>query len=205
MGRSPQTRSQNRVGAVLSRAVVLAALAWASSIGCDPELRIYTAAAPGISLARYSTFTFAEYKGEKPPGGFSLTSRSNLVHDRIECMVGEVLREHGYEPAEGGDLVVSILVGVREARVNPPPLLPRPVPSKSTGWSMENETTDIVEGALVIDVLDATTSEFLWHGTASAQIDPEKVDVARIRRAVSEVLARFPRREGKPQRADERR
>jgi tRNA A37 threonylcarbamoyladenosine dehydratase len=65
---------------------------------------------------------------------------------------------------------------------------------------MGNETTEIVEGALVIDVFDAATSEFVWRGTASARIDPEKVDVARIRRAVSEVLARFPRREGKPQR-----
>ena len=45
-----------------------------------------------------------------------------------------------------------------------------------------------------MDVFDTKTRQPLWHGQATATLNPQKVDPQKVDAAVADVMAKFPPR-----------
>jgi Domain of unknown function (DUF4136) len=162
-------------------------------LGCTPAIEVHASIAPEARIPSYRTFAFA--LGDDPlMVGFVETARSLDVRQRIEAQTKGALEALGYVRADKPELLVRVSVGSRERRGSRPMLIPHAVPSRSTGWFIENEESDIAEGAFVIDMFDAGSNLLVFHGAARAEIDPEKLDVGRLQGAVARVLAFLPRR-----------
>jgi hypothetical protein len=86
---------------------------------------------------------------------------------------------------------VQIATGRRERVTERTVFIPRPKPTRP-GWFEEHEEAEFVEGILVIDVLDGKSRGLLWHGAASVEINPEKIDDQLLKRATARVLVSFP-------------
>ncbi len=50
----------------------------------------------------------------------------------------------------------------------------------------------MTDGTLVIDIYDVATKKAVWHGVATQEINPAKVEQATIDAAVDAVIAQFP-------------
>ena len=59
-------------------------------------------------------------------------------------------------------------------------------------WGMQTDVYQYTEGKISVDVFDTKTKQALWHGSANAQIDPNKSNPALIDQAVTGVMAKFP-------------
>jgi hypothetical protein len=96
-------------------------------------------------------------------------------------MVAAELASKGYTDAgANGDFVVRIASGTDTEYAE-----------TDVAAAHENETTT---GALVVDAFDRSTGQQVWHGTATAEIDPQKINEPALRTAVHQLLAPFPAR-----------
>jgi hypothetical protein len=163
------------------------ALVGALTTACTTAIDVHTAESPDARFDQYRTFTFETATRE--PVSFSSSALTAEVETRAEQLATDVLLGKGYEPASGAaaDLSIRIATGQREREIRRP--------SRShPALFIQDEEDDFVEGALVVDAFDVSTGELVWHGSAGTVIDPGRVDDARLRRAVSDVLTDFPPR-----------
>jgi hypothetical protein len=56
----------------------------------------------------------------------------------------------------------------------------------------DDEDADFVEGSLVIDAFDGTYDNRVWHGAMRANIEPDRIDDAKLQRLVQDLLSLFP-------------
>jgi len=167
---------------------LFACLAWA----CAPAVEVHSLVFPGYGLSRFETFSFGAAK-DAPPD-FQASPRAAEVRSRAQQLVASLLRDRGFvEKPEGGDFIVQIGSGRRERQVQRAVPIPHPVPTRPA-WFEEHEQEDLVEGALVIDVLDGTTHEPVWHSAARVEIPPDRVDESLLRRVTVKALDSFPLR-----------
>jgi hypothetical protein len=163
-------------------------------LACTPAIEVHASIAPDARIPQYRTFAFA--LGEDPLlVGFEETARSLEVRQRIEGLTKATLEARGYVQADKAELLVRVSVGSRERKVLRPLPLPHATPSRSSGWFLEDEESDVVEGAFVIDMFDAGSNLLVFHGAVRAEIDAERLDVGRLQGAVARVLTSIPRRE----------
>ena len=47
-------------------------------------------------------------------------------------------------------------------------------------------------GTLVIDLVDATTNQLVWRGSAAGEIDAAQTEESKIRRSIAAILAQYP-------------
>jgi hypothetical protein len=154
---------------------------------CTSTVNIHSARSPTASFDRYRTFGFET--NESALADYASSPRSIEVRNRVKQQAGKILEDDGYVRAIGGkpDLVLGIAAGRRERVIRHPQ-------RARVGWLEEDEEDDFTEGAFVIDAFDAATEELVWHGSARAEVDPDRIDDERLRRAVTSVLATFPSR-----------
>jgi hypothetical protein len=151
---------------------------------CTTAINVHTKQSPSADFDHYRTFSF---EGDsRPPARFGSSLESLYVKRRVARVAGTVLQEKGYVPAkEVADMSLRVSAGERVREIH--------IPQRSRpAWFDEEEDEDFVEGAFVIDAFDTATGEIVWHGSARLEVDPAKVDERRLRRAVSDVLAKFP-------------
>lgn len=160
------------------------------ALACAPVVDTHAIVFPSGDLSQFETFSFGV--AENAPPDFHDSPRTAEVRALAQRLVEGILRSKGFvEKPEGGDFIVQIGCGRREREVQRPIPLPHPLP-KRPGWLEEHEEEDLVEGALVIDVLGGKTHEPLWHGAARVEIQPDKVDESLLRRATEKLLDSFP-------------
>ena len=145
-----------------------------------------TAAAPAALHAR----TYAIGAVEQAPPRYRSSPRSREAVQRIRPLLEEALRAKGYIPAASiaeADLVWMFASGRREREK----VISRPQHGGGESIDTEDPDEEFVEGALVIDALDKNGAR-VWHGFGRTEVDPDRVDDALLRKAVAQVMARFP-------------
>ncbi|HZU85070.1 MAG TPA: DUF4136 domain-containing protein [Polyangiaceae bacterium] len=179
---------------LVAAASLLLAGALATHVGCTSSVDVHTMTAPNARFEQYRTFEFDSSPPVAPPT-YAVSAQSPAAWAVIRETTANVLESRGYAAATGGapgDLVVRIATGRREhptgATAVPGPQTQAPY----AGW-LDNEEQDLVEGAFVIDAFDARTRTLVWHGSARAAIDANRVNDKALQRAVQNVLASFPR------------
>lgn len=156
--------------------------------GCSP-VQAKSASLATAPFSQYRTFSFGG--PEAAPKGFKSSPRTAEVEKRMQPVISAVLEEKGYAPAEAGkkgDVVISCASGSRKG-------IKRPTSQSSHGAAdglANDDESDFVEGAIVIDMFDGTNDGAVWHGSARAEVNPDKIDDQLLQRAVKEVLAPFP-------------
>jgi hypothetical protein len=104
------------------------------------------------------------------------------VHDLI---VSELVRKGYTEAATNGDFVFRLSSGTAKAdKVEP----------TTTGGGTENEPQSVTSGEIVVDAFDGSTSQQVWHGTAQAIVDPQRINQEALGAAVQRMLATIPAR-----------
>jgi hypothetical protein len=144
-----------------------------------PEIR--TVASPSAPFAQYRSFSFA--LSDQPTPGYRPSAESFEIERQVRMLIVGALNQKGYTENPGkSDFVVRFRSGQME------------VVGSTGGESEGTRSSSLVEqGELAVDVFDTSTQTHVWQGTAVAIIDPAAMD-AGLRRAVEELLARFPAR-----------
>ncbi|HXN30472.1 MAG TPA: DUF4136 domain-containing protein [Polyangiaceae bacterium] len=166
--------------------LLLATVLATAVVFCTSAISIHSARSPTARFGAYRTFAFDPV--ESAPSRYARSARSEEVRNRVKQQASKLLETKGYAVAVDGkpDLIVRVAAGRREQEISHPHPGPR--------WLEEDEEEDFIEGAFVIDAFDGATDELAWHGSARAEVDPNKIDEERLRRAVASVLATFPGR-----------
>ena len=106
---------------------------------------------------------------------------------RAQALIVTELTKKGYAVSENkADFVVQLSAGNTE----------QPIPSAGylEGNGSPAEYTNM--GELVIDAFDGSSRTQIWHGQASVQINPQRINDALLQTSVQQLLARFPTRSG---------
>lgn len=134
---------------------------------------------PRADFGKYQTFSFGA--ANQPASGYATTERSLEVQRKLASLVEASLQERGYQPsAAGADLVIKISTGSGT--------LPGDAVQRG------NSAAATPAGFIGIDAYDSTTGAGIWHGSAFAEIDSERIDEQLLARGVQEMLASFPAR-----------
>jgi hypothetical protein len=166
------------------------AIAAAAVTGCQATTssgssRIRAISAEGSAFAPYRTFGFSP--AGAPPFPYQVSARSFEVERRVRNLVATTLLRKGYIQA---GTTPDFLVRLSSGMVEEDKLLPGG--AGAYGGGKESVTS----GEIGIDAFDGSTAQQVWHGTAQAEIDPERINELAIRSAVDQVLVAFPARSG---------
>jgi hypothetical protein len=170
--------------AILLVAGIAACQATTTSSG-SPQVR--TTSAEVATFAPFRTFGFR--LATEPPAPYQVSSRSFDVERRVRDLVTAELERKGYTEGPNADFLVRISSGTAQADETQP---------TTTSGGNENQPQAVTAGAVIVDAFDGSTSQQVWHGTAQAVIDPQRVDEARLETAVRQMLAPFPARSAPP-------
>jgi hypothetical protein len=128
-------------------------------------------------FTRYRTFTFGP--ANPPAAGYQVTPRSLEVLRRLAPIVQASLEKRGYTPSSEGDLIVKISAGT----------------DTNAGERLYSEDPPrTFVGFIGLDAYDRVTGATIWHGTGTAEVEPELVDDRLLTRGVERMLSNFPAR-----------
>jgi hypothetical protein len=162
--------------------VLLACVAATSS--CSSGVRAHSASLSTAPFASYHTFSFDSTEGA--PGGYVMSPTSLAVQNRMKPLITSALENKGYSLSTyRGDFVVRYGVGRRRAQAEH-------VRDPYQMSLEEDEPTDFVEGAMIIDVFDGANGGQIWHGSARTEINTDKLDDTLLAKSVGDVLVKFP-------------
>ena len=135
-------------------------------------------------FTRYKTFGWMQF-----PNGRTSMPNKPLVRKHIETSVTEALTAKGMQPSDTPDLFIAFHSGVKDK-----------IDVTSWGYRYGRwgglrgrniAVHQYKEGTIVIDLIDASTKELVWRGVGKGEVgggDP----AARVKDAVSEILAKYP-------------
>jgi hypothetical protein len=145
---------------------------------------VQTTSAEPATFAPFRTFGFR--LSEQPPAPYELSARSFEVERRVHDVVAAELVRKGYtEAGADADLLVRISSGTATGE--------KPEPITTSGGT-ENDPQLIAVGEVVVDAFNRETGQQVWHGTAQAQIDPQRINGPALQATVQRMLTPFPRR-----------
>jgi hypothetical protein len=166
----------------LAFAVALTACQATTSSGSS---RIQAVSAERATFASYRTFGFR--LAGAPPFPYEVSARSFEVERRVHDLVATGLARKGYtEASTTPDFLVRLSSGTVEGD--------KPVTASAGAYG--GGTEPFTSGEIVVDAFDGSTAQQVWHGTAQAEIDPQRINVLAIRSAVDQMLEGFPARSG---------
>jgi hypothetical protein len=140
-----------------------------------------TESAGEVAFVSYQTFGFLPAR--QPAAPFEVSARSFEVERRIRPLIVAELLRKGYAE-QTGEAKPDFVVVFGSAYAQVPPTDP-------VVWV---DPPPIQKGRIAIDAFDASSDAQVWHGTAEAEVDLEKVDNQLLQTAVQQVLAPFPAR-----------
>jgi len=153
--------------------------ACSASTATPPRATALGIGSPRADFAKYQTFSFGP--ANPPTSGYEITERSLEVQRKLALLVQASLQERGYQQsADNADLIIKISTGSgtmpsdKAQRGNPP--------------------AEASAGFIGIDAYDSQSGAGIWHGSAFAEIDPERIDERLLSRGVEDMLATFPAR-----------
>jgi len=116
---------------------------------------------------------------------------------RIQGATNRVLMEKGYRVVtEGPDFLVAMHAGTQEKLdVVPSGYRYGPYGRWYGGYRGGVDVYRYTEGTLVLDIVDASSRQLIWRGSAKGTVDPDMSPAEierRIDAAVAKILSRFP-------------
>lgn len=171
---------------------LLVVVALATVAGCESTPNITTDHDPSADFSRMRTYSWVY---SAPPRGMN-----PLLYERVRASIDRSLQARSFTPGEPGDFAVAFTLGRRDrVEVNDfgpyGGFYPGWGAGYRFGWARPYSSVDIrnvTDGTLAIDIFDVSTRRPIWHGLATQQINPDRVDQALIDTAIDQVLARFP-------------
>jgi hypothetical protein len=163
----------------MTLALLSATIACNSTTSNPPRATASGISSPQANFAQYQTFMFGP--ANPPVAGYSTTERSLETQRKLAVLVERSLQARGYRASsEKSDLVVKISTGSGSL----------PGDKIQRG----NAAADAPAGFIGIDAYDGKTGVSIWHGSAYAEVDPERMDDGLLARGVEHMLAGFPAR-----------
>jgi len=179
-------------------ALATAVATTALGAGCASRPEIHHDRDPRADFASYRTFAFQEPRDPARGALGSLGGEYTTLHEaRLRQAATQELERHGLrQVAHDPDLRVHVAMKVvqrQELHTSPGA---RGFGPGYRGWSTTRlETTDVRQGTLVVDLVDARRNALVWRGMAEGAVtrDEAQDPGATIERAMAEVLAGFKR------------
>lgn len=170
-------------------AIIGAALAVA---GCTSSPTIKTDYDQTVDFSRFHSYVWAL---NAAPRGMN-----PLLFQRVQASIDRSLATRGFTPAaagSSGDFAVAFTLGRRDS-VQVTDLGPYGPFYRGWGWAGARnvDVRNITDGTIVIDIYDVATRQAVWHGVATQQINPDRIDQAQVDTAIDSILARFPPQPG---------
>jgi hypothetical protein len=160
--------------------------ACSATTATPPRATASSVGSPRAALEKYRTFTFGA--ANPPATGYETTARSLEVQRRMTLLVRAWLEKRGYEQtSDSPELIVKISTGSGS------------VTNDDANW--DGPSVRSPTGFIGIDAYDSITGTAVWHGSASAEVDPERIDDSLLASGVEHMLADFPPRSRAPQRS----
>jgi Pyruvate/2-oxoacid:ferredoxin oxidoreductase gamma subunit len=172
--------------AILTLAGALAACGTAGS--SNPNIQTAHSSA-GAAFASYRTFGF-RLSGQ-PSAPYDVTARSFDVERRMRPLIVAELVRRGYQETTGEgkpDFIVAFGSGYAQE--------PAGTVSPAELGGSAAATPPVEKGKLVVDAFDTSTDAQVWHGTAEAEVNPDKIDDKLLQGAIQRLLTTFPPRNG---------
>jgi hypothetical protein len=148
---------------------------------------------PSANFSSYHTYEWTA--GNREPTGDKRVDNS-LVDARIRSIVEAQLRSKGYRPSAPGrpDFYVSYHAGVKDLAKGAS--TQRYIGDRATGkYTTINAIEPYKEGALLVDIVDGTSNQLVWQGSAVAEVDPGMTAKERdeyLTRILGAMFAHFP-------------
>jgi hypothetical protein len=148
---------------------------------------------PAADFARLRSYGWLQKPSDAPRDP---RISNDLLDSRVHSAVNDELHSKGYTEAENPDFRVTYHVMVSNK------LDVQSFPT-SYGYGLgrvgvaasDVRVSEYEVGTLLLDVVDGSTNELVWRGSAQARIDPNRTPQERtklIRDAVHQMLKRFP-------------
>jgi hypothetical protein len=148
-----------------------------------PAQSIQTDYDRGFDFSPLKTYAFVE-QTRRPNDPLS---QNPMNERRGRAAIESQLIAHGYPQA--GEIKPDFLVAYHAGRQNKLDIRERgygPGRWRSRQFDVDQQT----EGTLTVDVVDATSHELVWRGTATGTIEPKDAD-KKIRKAVAKLMDQF--------------
>ena len=145
---------------------------------------------PAANFSEFRTFEFADPLGTDRSG-----RRTSLSHQLVVSTIRE-LQARGMQPVDSNpDLLIDFFVTENTAINNAPSTHTHGSVSTWRGYDARTSMSlQIVEGSLVIDIIDARRGALVFEGLAEARITESMRDNLEktVNGVVADVLARMP-------------
>jgi hypothetical protein len=163
-------------------AIVFAATVAACATTSSGSSEVQAISAAPSTFTSYRTFGF-RVAGE-PPSPYQVSARSFEVERRMHDLVATALAHKGYrEAGTSPDFLIRLSSGTLEVDAT------QTYDGMATG-----ENDSFILGEMVVDAFDGSTAQQVWHGTAQAEIDPQRINERAIGAALRQMLEPFPER-----------
>jgi hypothetical protein len=177
-----------------SRLVLLAGAA--ALVSCGSGIRVRTEVAPQASfagLARFRVLTPPVRRdGRRAPDDPMLVS--SITNRALHADIEQAFRSRGYTlDPRNPDFNVAYYASAREKL--DVTMWDYGYPPRWGGWGRRPAyiARPFTEGTLIVDVVDARTSELLWRGRAVAVVSDDPIEFHKdLRSAANEIVKKFP-------------
>jgi hypothetical protein len=156
--------------------------------GCGSSIRNYSDYEHTVSFDGYRTFHVGEFDPE-PAGGLEQRREPpEVLVAAINAAIVAELTAKGMTEADeaSADVLININAGSEERARSVP--APGGAANPFQGSYVERYN----EGTLIIDIRDRENNMLIWHGWATAAVDPGGADVDLVTEAVKRILAEYP-------------
>ncbi len=168
------------IGIVLLSAMAACQAATTTTVSGSSQVR--TTSAETASFAPFRTFGFR--LAAEPPAPYQVSPRSFDAEGRVRELVAAELVRKGYtEAGPDADFMIRISAGTAKADKAEP---------TTTSGGNENQPLSVTAGEVIVDAFNRSTAQQVWHGTARAEIDPNRLNESALHAAVQRMLAPFP-------------
>ncbi len=166
------------------------------TISCSPLQKVYAEEEPGINLYRYHTYCWLDnpstIQGAKGPAWLTESTNNN-----IRASVENQLDKLGFKKSSAyADLTLHYHIVLKNEMRYVYDLQCRSYEVGNYDSRCDRVTmVPMVEGTLIIDLLDTATGNQVWRGGAVSYLDhiqPNEVD-DRLSTAILEIFKAFPR------------
>lgn len=182
MTMNPRTPTRRAFGGSFGAVALsgLLAVACAGCAGANDTMKVKTTETTAASVARYRTYS--KENAKLAPEGFEASPLSGEALGKIQGLIDDELTKRGYVPSSDGELVVRVSTGRRTVYKQPAGR------AAVVGAPAEPGS----QGQLVIDVFERATNQKVFHGFATDDVEPGRLDDAKLAEAVSRILADIP-------------
>lgn len=175
--------------------IIFFLLLYCSVLACSSPIKVITDYDSKADFSRFQSFSFYQLTDKGP--GLSELNQQRIINAIRDELITKGLKEDMDDP----DLLVNATAIVTEEKQVTSTnyynyggyYRPYRWGPTYVGGSTVYSVTELREGSLVIDIIDASTKHLIWQGTGNKEIDTGlKKPETEVPAAVAKILADFP-------------